>query len=64
MWDVGSLAYETPIAPSGRMVCTVQALVLCGIWLLLSMKHQLRRVAVWSAQYSHQCNVGFGFSFP
>ena len=42
MWDLGSLINETPSAPSGWMVCTVPALVLCGIEVLLSMKHQLR----------------------
>ena len=45
MWDVGSFVNVTPIVPSGRMVCTIEALVLFRIWVLLSMKHQLRQVA-------------------
>ena len=54
---------ETPIALSGWMVCTAQALVLCGIWAFVSTKHQLRRVAGWIAQYRHYCYVGFGLSY-
>ena len=37
MWDWGSLTNEIPIAPSGQMVCTVETLLLCGMWALLSM---------------------------
>ena len=47
---VHPLISEVPIPPGGRMFCTVEALVLCGILALLSMKHQLRQVAGWSAQ--------------
>ena len=63
MWDLGSLINETPIAPSRRMVCTAEALPLCGMWALLSMNHQLCRVARWSAQYRHYCYLGFGLSY-
>ena len=54
MWDLGFLINETTIALSGRMVCTAQAPVLCGIWVFLSMKHQLRRVAGWSPDNAPQ----------
>ena len=37
MWDLGSLINETPIAPSGHMFFTVEALLLCGVWVLLSI---------------------------
>ena len=39
---LGSLIYDTRIAPSGRLVCTVQGLLRRGIWALLSIRHQLR----------------------
>ena len=38
MWDSGSLINETPITSSVRMFCTVEALLLCGIWALLSIE--------------------------
>ena len=63
MWDLGFLINDTPLALSGRMVRTVEALVLCGIWAFLSMKHQLRRVAGWSAHHSYWCYVGFRLSY-
>ena len=37
--DSGSLINQTLIVPSVRMVCTVEALLLCGFWALLSMRH-------------------------
>ena len=43
------------------MVYTKVALVLCGIWAFVSMKHQLRLVAGWLAEYWHYSYVGFGF---
>ena len=42
MRDLAFLINETPRALSGRMVRTPHLLVLCGIWALSSMKHQLR----------------------
>ena len=53
MRDLGFGINETSIALSGRMVCTVQALVLCEIWAFLSKKEQLSCVAGWCAQYKH-----------
>ena len=42
MRDLGSLIKKAPIALSGWMVCTAEALVLCGMWALSSRKHQWR----------------------
>ena len=42
MWDLGFLTKETPIAPRGRMVRALEALVVCGIGAFLSMKQRLR----------------------
>ena len=63
MWDLGLLINETPIALSGWMVYTTQALVLCEIWAFISTKHRLRLMAGWVAQYGHCCYVGFGLSY-
>ena len=51
-WDLGSLILEKLIAPSGRMVCTLEALLLRGTGVLLSTQHKLRRVAGRSTHYS------------
>ena len=32
VWYLGSLVSVKPIAPSGQIVCTVEAPMLCGIW--------------------------------
>ena len=40
MWYLGLLINETPSAVSGRMVCTLDALLLYGFWVFLSMKHR------------------------
>ena len=34
MRGLGSIINETLTTPSGRMVCTLEALLTCGIWIL------------------------------
>ena len=50
MWDFSSRISEARNVLSGRTVCKVDALLLCRIWVLLSMKHHLHQVPRWSAQ--------------